>query len=69
MWRWGDVPSKDITLIFGVIVPCLSIPINPTNIITVQYEIFALDHESQGLVLEPEWNPVFDPKLDICGEG
>lgn len=63
--KYEDVPSKDITLVFGVIVPCLSIPIDPSLVITIQYKVLALDHESEGLVLEPEWDPVFDPELDV----
>ena len=63
-----DIPSKHITLIFGVIVPNLPVPIDPTHIISIQHEVFALDHKSEGLILEPKGDSILDPELDVGGE-
>jgi hypothetical protein len=65
----GDVPSKYISSVFSIIVPCLTVPIDSTLVISVQYEIVSLDHECQRLILEFKVYSILDPVFNIGSEG
>lgn len=60
--------SKLVSLIFGPIVPFLSVSVDSTSVVSVEGVVVSFHDEGQGLVLEGKVDPVCDPVFDVVCE-